>query len=346
MPREADDNTVRLNVQRVGQRAGRSLAIPVLFGLAVAGLAGIGAWYGASRAVPAAAPAVVAATPVVAVLPPAPPAPAFNPPLTSEADILSDAPDQVAVYRFAQQPNVIVLQFPTLAEQGRMLNRAAALIEKAGFPRDHVLPDAELNSRILAGGDTPATFYYGHDYRAADLRRFFDIAETDGVTLSEGERRLQIMLGKLGWQQRGAIGALISLVRQSDVDGLDAASRATVLRHELSHGLYFTDAAFAEFVHRFWTDTMSARDRELFTAFLVKGGYDPSIEELIVNETQAYLMFTNDTRYFNAAALGMPQERVDMLRREFLAGMPPSWLRDLYTSPAAPVTPARALMPR
>ena len=63
--------------------------------------------------------------------------------------------------------SVIVLQFPSLAEQGRMLNRVAALIEKAGFPRDRVR--ATMRSWMPASAPaaaTPDTFYYGHDYRA------------------------------------------------------------------------------------------------------------------------------------------------------------------------------------
>ena len=69
-------------------------------------------------------------------------------------------------YRFEPRPEIFVLQFASLSEQASALNRAAALVEKAGYPHDRVLPWAELDSRIRAEGSTPETFYYGHDYRA------------------------------------------------------------------------------------------------------------------------------------------------------------------------------------
>jgi len=327
------DDTVRLNRPRTAPRPPRPVVLSAAVLVVLAGLAGAGAWWSMR-------PVAVPTAPAPA-LAPAPAPPPFAPPLATEAQILADAPEALAVYRYTSEPDVVVLQFPSLAEQGRMLNRVAALIEKAGFPHDRVLPTDELNAKIVASGDTPATFYYGHDYRAADLLRFLGLAA--GSSMTEEEHRLQSLVALLGWRDASARGALISLVRQSDGDGIDASARATILRHELSHGLYFTDPAYADFVRRFWTETMSPRDRAQFTAFLVKDGYDPAIEDLIINETQAYLMYTADKRFFSAADLGMPEARLDTLRRQFLASMPPSWLRDLTTvPPSLPLIPVKA----
>ncbi len=278
--------------------------------------------------------AAIVAPGVVAQVPPhADPAPPpFAPPLMSEAEILADSPEQAAVYRFAPQPEVIVLQFPSLAEQGRMLNRVAALVEKAGFPHDRVVNDTELDAGIRASGATPDTFYYGHDYSAGALLRFFDLAAGD-VTLNAAEKQLQELIARLGWRQSGKPGALISLVRQvSDAD-LDPAARATILRHEISHGFYFTDAGYTEFVRRFWNDIMTAHDRAQFTTFLSREGYDPALGDLIINETQAYLMYTPDPRFFNPREVGLADSRIEALRRRFLAEMPPGWLRDRTTIP-------------
>jgi hypothetical protein len=79
------------------------------------------------------------------------------------------------------------LLFPSLAAQGATLNRAAALVEKAGLPRDRLLDGVELAAAIARSGDTPETWYLGHDYRSADLARFFALAERDRVALTEAE---------------------------------------------------------------------------------------------------------------------------------------------------------------
>ena len=56
------------------------------------------------------------------------------------------------------------------------LDRVAAFVEKANVPHDRLLDDAALNAAITASGDTVASYYYGHDYQAADLAQFFALA--------------------------------------------------------------------------------------------------------------------------------------------------------------------------
>jgi hypothetical protein len=263
-----------------------------------------------------------------AMAPPRPPLP----PLATEAEILSRAPAVTEVYRFAPQSQIVVLQFATLAEQAATLNRVAAMLERAGFPRDKVLDGAELDRRIRASGSKPETLYFGHDYRAADLVRFFMDAERDGVALTDQERWLQGAMRDWGWRP-GVNGALISLVREDIAAGVDAASRATILRHELSHGQYFTNVEYAAYARRFWDGTLTDPERRRFRAFLGSEGYDTAQDDLMVNETQAYLMHTLDNRFFNATAVGMTTTRLDGLRVLFLSGMPPSWLRDCTVLP-------------
>ena len=282
--------------------------------------------------------------PAVALAPavPAPPAavpPASQPdlpPLASEAAILASHSGVTEIYRFQQQPEVIVVQFASLAEQANALNRAAALIEKAGYPHDRVLDLAELDRRIRADGSTPETFYYGHDYRAADVLRLFDLIDRSGTPMSQGEAWLRRQVSAWGWVP-GTNGALISLVQEDPAVGLDAAARATILRHELSHGEYFTTPAYARSSQRFWDETLTDADRNRFRGFLSGEGYDVGLADLVVNETQAYLMHTPNRQFFSARAVGMSDSRLDALRSRFLADMPPSWLRD--RTPAATPSP-------
>ena len=257
------------------------------------------------------------------------PAPAL-PPLATEQQILDRTPDDTEVYRFLSQPKILVLQFATLADQAAMLNRAAALVERNGTPRDRVLDPAELDQLIRASGEVPERMYFGHDYRAADLERFFHLADPH---LTPAEAWLRDRLRKWGWRE-GGTGALISLVRENQATGIDRASRATILRHELSHGLYFVDADYAAYARRFWAATLSEAERDQFRRFLGREGYDTGNEDLMANEAQAYLVHTADNRFFNAASVGMAQARLDMLRAQFLAGMPPGWLRDGTAVPA------------
>ena len=58
----------------------------------------------------------------------------------------------LTVFRFADNPKILVLDFASLHEQGKMLNRVAAFVEKAGLPHDRVLTDAELDAAIHARG--------------------------------------------------------------------------------------------------------------------------------------------------------------------------------------------------
>lgn len=249
-------------------------------------------------------------------------------PLAEEAAILAHRGERLAIFRFAPNPAVLVLDFPSLAEQGRMLNRIAALVEKAGLPRERVLDDAALEAAIRQSGSTPETFYYGHNYRAADLARFFALAARDGVRLNAEEQRLRALLGDIGWLEAGAVGALVSVPQAGVEPWLDQRARAAMLRHELSHGEFFTNPAYAALVWRFWREMLTEPERQRLRAMLAEASYDPAQEEVMANEAQAFLFHTADERFFSPAAIGFAPERMAELRAAFLAAMPPGWLRE------------------
>jgi hypothetical protein len=123
----------------------------------------------------------------------------------------------------------------------------------------------------------------------------------------------------------GGSGAVISLPPLSQHPPIDASARTTILRHEVSHGVYFTDPAYAAYTTHFWADAMTAGERAAFRRMLGEEGYDTSNEDLMRNEMQAYLVHTPDPRFFSAARMGID---AISLRRKFVAGMPPGWLRD------------------
>ena len=251
---------------------------------------------GPGRAAPA-IPAPAQPTPILAAAVTTPLASSglSLPSLATEAAILADAGPAMAAYRFVAAPDIFVLRFASLGEQADALNRIAALVERSGYPRDRILPPAELDRRIRAAGETPERVYLGHDYRSADVMRFFALAEQGQLALTPGEARLRRLAADWGWTL-ATRAALVSLPREDRAAGLDPAARATILRHELSHGLYFTDPAYARYVQAFWSGTLIDIERGRFRAFLGSEGYDMQLSDLMMNEMQAYLMHTADAR--------------------------------------------------
>ncbi len=278
------------------------------------------------------------AAPPVAVVPPEPDA--ARPDWTkvaiesaTEQQILDHVPAEgapdPAVFRFKADPGILVLDFASLLDQGRMLNRLAALIEKTGVTHDRLLNDAELSAAIKASGDTVETFYYGHDYGVASLVRFFGLADRDGVQLNAEEVQLGRLIRREGWFEPNVHAALISIPRAGADAQVTQSARATILHHELSHGEYFTDPDYVAFVHRFWNKTLTPAERDRFKNHLRSIGYDSTLDEVMENEAQAYLMFTDSAEFFSPDMIGMSKARLTELRYGFLKAMQPGWLREV-----------------
>ena len=244
----------------------------------------------------------------------------------TEAQIDATQPCNVQVSRFAADPNIVVIDFPSLLTQGFTLDRVAALVEKANLPRGRVLNDVELQEAITNCGETIESYYYGHDYQAADLAKFFRLAAQDNIKLNPQELWLKRLVNQLGWLKPGANGAIITLPATGGPVTPDM--REVILHHELSHGAFYTDAAYRQYAVSFW-NSLTPSDRAAFTGFLGRQGYDTADTTLMLNETQAYLIFTRDPRFFNGAAVGMTDAEIDQLRAGFIANMPDFWLQPM-----------------
>lgn len=280
-------------------------------------------------------PALAAPTPVIAPPPIAAPVPEFLIEMASEAQIRANVATGLTIFRFADNRQVLVLDFATLADQGAMLNRLAAFAEKAGAPHDRVLTDGDLDQLVRRGGGTPETFYYGHDYRAADVARFFAAADRDHVALNRWEEALRRLVRQEGWLTEGAVGGLISIPRAGADAEVTPAARATTLRHELSHGEYFTNPAYTAYAHQFWTTTLTDQERAAVQRFLARAGYDPALQDVIENEAQAYLIFTDGAQLLTPSMVGMTEARRNELRTNFLRNVPVQWMRQsVWVMPA------------
>jgi hypothetical protein len=265
--------------------------------------------------------------------PPVQPAHAMLPE-ASVADLLAGHASDWRVLRLQGRPDIVVIEFPGLAEQGATMNRIAALLEKSGAPRDRVLDNAALQRLIVANHDNAQTFYEGHDYRSAGLAHFFNLAHQQQLLLGPQEQRLLRQLLDIGLlvdaaPELRASGeqALITFSavqlddpRTSIDEGLDARRRESVLIHELSHGEFFTRPAYRAHCWRFWRERLTERERLQWRQLLVRLDYDPSNEELLVNETQALLMHTPDLRAFAGASLGVRETLLADQRRRFREG--------------------------
>ena len=264
------------------------------------------------------------------------PSPTPTIPTATEAELRVASPATRTVARFAPNPAIVVMDFPTLAEQGQMLNRMAAFEERAGLPHDRLLTDAELDAAILASGVTPETYYFGHDYRAAEIARFFALADQGHVALNPQELELRDLAAKIAAEPLG-FGALITLTRADAANQVDASSRAVILHHELSHGEYFTNAVYSGFVKAVWETVLTEPERASFRSYLATEGYDTALEDLMMNETQAYLLHTPDPRFFDPSRLRITPARLAEIKDSFVAAMPSCWLRDETAAPPTPM---------
>jgi hypothetical protein len=240
-------------------------------------------------------------------------------------------------WRFKANPAVLVIEFPSLHDQGMAMNRMAALFEKRGAPRDRVLSDSELAALVQSSGDSTASFYQGHDYPAAKVARFFTLAASAQTALNSQERQLLAKLqdagivagdAGTGYSAPGMQAVVSFSALQPDDpktvadEEIDPVRRKAVLRHELSHGEYFTNPSYAAHSQAFWSRRLSAQERTTWKKYLGSLDYDPADDDLMANETQAMLMHTPDPRAFNAGALGISDAALAAMRTRFRAGEP------------------------
>jgi hypothetical protein len=345
---------------RIRPAPARGGARPLLIGAAAVLAAGVGggaAWWLLRPAPPApglAVPAVPlpmpetqrpteAVPPPPPLLPtalPRPPTPALEAatPRRGFREILAQQADQPVLVRLAENPRVFVADFPTLAAQAAALNRVAALIEKAHAPRDRVLTEAEFGRLIAAGGQPAEQYYMGHNYRGEDLARFFALLTRQGLPRRPEEARVEAWLAEMRRQVPDGEVALITIPRAGGT--VDAAAREAILRHEIAHGFYFVDPLFAGYVRRSWAERFPPAAREAFRRFLAAEGYDVTIEDLVINEAMAYLLFTPDPRFFAPSMVGMDEASVEALRALLRPGVPEA-LQPLMVPPPA-LRPAAA----
>lgn len=253
--------------------------------------------------------------------------------------ILDGRSTQTAVWRYADNPKIFVFDFPGLALQGRTFNRVTQLSEQQiSEPYPRVLTTDELTKYIEALRRTQADFAFGHDILVAELVQFFNLALRDKVDLYPEEIGLRDFLVEQGlireWRgfyQAMEPGAVVLSIpqpqeKQAAEPRITGGARTAILLHEMAHGEYYTSPYYASYCKRFWSETLTDNQREAFKKFLSKYNYSVAGEDLLVNEMQAYLMFTPDQASFNARKLGVSDAELAAMREAFRKGKPPTKL--------------------
>jgi len=250
-------------------------------------------------------------------------------------DILDQVSDTLSVARYAGNSRVLVFDFPNLTDQGLTFNRIAAFVEKQDTPRNRLLTGEELQRLVKSTGKTTGTLYFGHDYRASDLAKFFNRAAATATNLNAEERKLRQLLleHKALLSRSGKFAAaepeqvLISLTQtgptratDSIVQTIDRNLRSTVLRHELSHAVFFMNDDYRSYCFSFWENRLTPDERRGFLSYFAGEGYDINDQFLVVNEMQAYLMHTPEMKVFNETHIGTSKSVLNDMRARFRSG--------------------------
>lgn len=255
-------------------------------------------------------------------------------------EVFNNKSDQLTIWNLKSNPNVYVFDIPGLSTQGRTFNRVTHFTEQAifssGYPR--VYSNTELAEYFDSVKRTQANFAFGHDTLVSELVQFFNLAEKDKVELYPEEIALRDFLLEKGlmrfWrgfyqaQQPGVV--LLSIpqlqAKKADEPQVTELARRAVFNHELSHGEYFTNEYYANYCRKFWNESLSDKQRKLFTDFLSSHNYNTNYPDLVVNEMQAYLIYTADQNSFSAAKLGVTELELESMRKMFRQGNPPTKL--------------------
>lgn len=254
--------------------------------------------------------------------------------------ILQTKNADLVVWQYADNENVYIFDFPGLTYQGRTFNRLTQFTEqKFGFePYPKVLDNEALARHVLAARRTQANFAFGHDLLVSELVQFFNYASRDKILLNAEEIALRNFLFEQGLirEVRGFFQALKPDVvilsipqmqdKKPDEPMVSAGARYAILLHEMAHAEYYTNEHYNKFCLRFWQTALSDDQRELFRKFLRGYNYSTDNEDLVINEMQAYLMFTPDPKSFNAKRLGVSDDELSALQSAFRRGKPPTRL--------------------
>lgn len=262
-----------------------------------------------------------------------------QPAVADFSQILGNRSGQLAVWNYVDNPKIYVFDFPGLTYQGRSFNRITQFTEQQtteAYPR--VLTEQEMVARLAAARRSESDFAFGHDVLVHELVQFFNFAARDKVALNPEETAVRDFLLEQGMMRewRGIMQAvqpnnvILSVPQTQEKSAgeplINATARYAILLHEMAHGEYYTNPYYEQYCQRFWQESLSEAQRQAFKTFLGKYNYSMGSDALLVNEMQAYLMFTPDPSSFSARKLGVTGPELEAMREAFRKGKPPTKL--------------------
>lgn len=254
--------------------------------------------------------------------------------------ILNSQSDTLKVWNLANSPQIYIFDFPGLALQGRTFNRATQFTEQVqantGYPK--VLDNDETTKHLESIRRTQANFAFGHDLLISELVQFYNLVDRDKIDIFPEEIVLRDFLVEQGlvkvWRgfytavQPGVVILSIPQTQPKKADEplVNDLARRAIFTHEIAHGEYYTNPYYAAYCRKFWTETLNDAQREAFIGLFKKYNYAVTMDELVVNEMQAYLMFTPDPNSFSAKKMGITDGELEAMREMFRHGKPPTRL--------------------
>ncbi|HLA36185.1 MAG TPA: hypothetical protein VJ001_15080 [Rhodocyclaceae bacterium] len=246
---------------------------------------------------------------------------------------------QLTIWRYSDNPNVFVFDFPGLSYQGRTFNRITQFTEQQTTePYPRVLTAQEMAARLIASRRSESDFAFGHDVMVYELVQFFNFAQRDKVPLNAEEEVVKNFLLEQGlmktyrdiFQATSPNTVILSIPQMQEKTSaeplINRDARYAILLHEFSHGEYYSNPYYAKYCQRFWQESLTEAQREAFKKFLSGYNYSTGSEDLLINESQAYLMFTPDVHSFSAKKLGVSWDELEAMRDAFRKGKPPTKL--------------------
>jgi hypothetical protein len=252
--------------------------------------------------------------------------------------ILNSRSGELGVWSYAENPNIYVFDFPSLNQQGRTFNRAMQLNDQFNEPYKRVFSLEEMSKYLEAIRRSQTNFAFGHDFIMSQLVLFFNLASKDKIELLPEEIAMRDFLLKQGlvdfWRgfyrvKRDDVVILSIPQVQDSHDGearITELARKAILTHEIAHAEFYTNPYYAEYCRKFWAEKLSDSQRGVFLKFLSAYNYSTSQQELLINEMQAYLMFTPDPSSISPAKLGIDDAEWNAMKLLFKQGKPPTKL--------------------
>ncbi len=184
------------------------------------------------------------------------------------------------LFRWQLYPQILIIDTAGYAQLSHFFKRLAFYLEK----EDH--HGTLLEEQALAGRYA----WRGHNYSAQGLASFFQEARRLKMPLNSSEQLLleialqeRLVIESNGYLLPGR-GGILGVSWESP-----PTARASILAHEMLHGIFYSVPAFRNAIHTHW-QRLVPFERRAWQELLHSLSYNPADRYLMVNEFHAYLL--------------------------------------------------------